>query len=582
MICCSIVLASAASAQIDSQYVITFGANSFEEGVAAGIDASGNGYYLGYFQSDVDFDPDTASTHILTGSRADVYVASYTSTGGLRFAFDIGNRFATSEYAGDLAVRPNGTIAVTGAQPFGTIDYDPDTTATVELSGRVFVASYDSAGHFIFASAAAALDAASTGRGESVAFDRRGNVYATGAFVGTLDFAGSTFTGPGVLTSVDGSDIFVVSYTADGDFRFAFSIDGEGSDRGLGIAVDSTANIFLTGDFGDELHFDRDDTDLNGDTERRTSAGSSDLFLASYDSLAVFRFAFALGGEFDDVGEGVDVDEAGLVYITGKVAAEVDFDPGPIERLRAGSPNGSAFLASYLNTGVFRYAVVLEGGSSTGRDVSTTAEGKSIIVGSFGGEIDLDPGDDEALFTSVAGSDAFAARYSLYGNYILGYALQGAGSSDALGVDLNADEGHVITGAFTGSIDFDPTDGSDVRTGNGQTDGYIARYPATFIVSNESPVVVSGPHDELTMSSPYPNPAYGPVYFTIDAAELPGLTLTIHDVTGRRVWVPQLRRRAGRASVEVQLDTSRLASGVYLIVARSGEKIGSHRVVVYR
>ncbi len=228
------------NAQTEAQYVVTFGAASTEEGVAAGIDAIGNGYYIGTFQSDVDFDPDSTADHILSAARQDVYVVSYTSDGRLRFAFDIGNSFAISEYAGDIAVRPNGTFAVTGAQPFGTIDYNPDTTSTVELSGRVFVASYDSSGAFRFARVAVGFDAASTGRGESIAYDQHGNAFVTGSFVGTLDFDGSTFTGPGTITSTDGNDVFVASYTTDGDLRYVFAIDGSGQDNGHGIAADSS------------------------------------------------------------------------------------------------------------------------------------------------------------------------------------------------------------------------------------------------------------------------------------------------------------------------------------------------------
>ncbi len=330
----------------------------------------------------------------------------------------------------------------------------------------------------------------------------------------------------------------------------------------------------------DELFFDRQDTDANADTERRQSAGSSDIFLASYDSTAAFRFAFALGSENDDVGNGVDIDQYGIVYLTGKASGDVDFDPGLDQQIRSGAPNGSAFLAGYWNVGVFRYGLVLTGGSSSGNDVSTSATGKSIVAGSFVGQVDLDPGPGQALFTSTSGTNAFASRYSLLGDYILGYALDGSGISAAEGVDLNADEGHVITGRFSGSVDVDPTDGVDFRQGNGQTDVFIARYPAEYIVSND-PVPTPQISTTLSMTAPYPNPTSSDFQFVLEAESNDELMLTLYDVSGRKVNAAITRTKSGDVIV-VRVNTAGLATGVYSVVARVGSEMSSRSLVVHR
>jgi hypothetical protein len=240
------VALSSAPAEAQSGYAITFGGSSFEEGVGASLDEAGNGYYTGTFRGTVDFDPDT-STVELTAAGEDVYVVSYDGDGRLRFAFNIGNAFGTDEYVGDIAARADGSFVVTGTQPFGAIDYDPDPTGIEERAGIIYIAGYDNSGSFEFAVAAPGLGTANSGAGESVAFDPSGNVYVAGSFVGTIDLAGIGSSGPGVISSVSSTDGFVASYEPNGVFRNALRIAGDGAVAALGVTADARGNVFVTG-----------------------------------------------------------------------------------------------------------------------------------------------------------------------------------------------------------------------------------------------------------------------------------------------------------------------------------------------
>ena len=190
-----------------------------------------------------------------------------------------------------------------------------------------------------------------------------------------------------MITSAGSHDIFVASYTNDGEFRYAFRLGGPNADEGLGVAADSEGNVYVTGYFRETAAFDPDDSDGDGDIEERTVNGGVDLFFASYDSVGVFRFLYTLGSSLparEDVGRELMVDANDNVYLAGTFHSTLAFDPddsdgdGDIEE-RTASGNGSAFLASYTSEGVFRFVTVPTGGPSGAFGLDTDAAGRSFI-----------------------------------------------------------------------------------------------------------------------------------------------------------------------------------------------------------
>lgn len=167
-------------------------------------------------------------------SRYDIFVASYSRTGELRWGFSLGiaafgaGLEAEGGVSGggglfrDLAVDEDGNVFVTGSFE-GTVDFDPGINE-VSLTGNgadLFLASYDKSGAFRFVFSVG--DTSDDDRSNSIALDRDGNAYITGSFRGTADFD----PGDGVhaLASI-GRDAFVASYDGSGGLRYAFSLGG--------------------------------------------------------------------------------------------------------------------------------------------------------------------------------------------------------------------------------------------------------------------------------------------------------------------------------------------------------------------
>ena len=142
----------------------------------------------------------------------------------------------------------------------------------------------------------------SNGVGDGIATDSDSNSYITGYFVGAATFGSTT------LTSSGSDDIFIAKLNSSGSWDWAVKAGGSSDDNGLGIAVDSSGNAYITGYFEGTAAF--------GSTSLVTS-GSRDIFIAKLDTNGSWQWAVKAGGTGNDAGRGIAIDSSGNVYATG-------------------------------------------------------------------------------------------------------------------------------------------------------------------------------------------------------------------------------------------------------------------------
>ncbi|MEZ5063438.1 MAG: SBBP repeat-containing protein [bacterium] len=293
--------------------------NRVERGTAIAVDENDHVYLTGIINGDTDFDGPGGELPVPLNGLTDGFVASYSTNGGYRFGFAVGSTLADAGYG--IAARGN-ECCVTGAFR-GTVDFDPAAEIETRTSNGnldLFVARYSSTGALL---SVAAVGGPFDDIGYALALDAAGNVFATGEFRDTVDFD----PGPGqsLVTSAGNRDLFLASYTAAGDLRFAFGLGNTNDMVGLGLAVDVGGEPWITGRFTGTVDFDPGPGDAS-------ITGNQEAFVAGYSGAGTFRLAhrFPDVGSLDsDSGEGIALDVGGSVHVVGTFAGTNDFDPGP-------------------------------------------------------------------------------------------------------------------------------------------------------------------------------------------------------------------------------------------------------------
>jgi uncharacterized repeat protein (TIGR01451 family) len=218
-----------------------------------------------------------------------------------------------------------------------------------------------------------------------------------------------------------GVDAFVVKVTADASgLDYATYVGGSLDDRGLGIAVDSAGNAYITGETNSgQTSF----PDGNGFSAvpgfDHTQNGGVDAFVAKLNAAGTaLLYASYVGGSGDDKGNGIAVDGLGNAYVTGETnSTETTFPdgngfdavPGP-DRTQNGGVD--AFVAAFNAAGTgFLYATYLGGsGDDRGKGIALDGAADAYVVGETSSTETTFPDRIGPDLTHNGGVDAFVAK----------------------------------------------------------------------------------------------------------------------------------------------------------------------------
>lgn len=120
------------------------------------------------------------------------------------------------------------------------------------------------------------------------------------------------------------------------------------------MAVDNEKNILVSGYFSGTFDFD---FSLNkAEITSWKDGNGSDMFIASYDSLLNYNWAFSYGPGSDQNIYNILTDKYGNIYVNGFAYKTTDFDPSADIALLSANSNGEvSFLAKYDKAGNFKW-----------------------------------------------------------------------------------------------------------------------------------------------------------------------------------------------------------------------------------
>jgi hypothetical protein len=442
----------------------------------------GSVYVCGHFTGTVNFGRFTGWQHRTSNGSKDIFVAKYSADDRLMWVRTVGG--SGEDKANDLAVDDAGNVYVTGSFR-STVDFDPNFYARdyhiAKGNTDIFLMKLSSGGHYRWTVATGGT-ATTFEAGYGVAVDHDNNIYMTGAYEGSaVNFNPRGYTrylyAPGDL------NIFLSKYDPNGMNLWAksfgdYSLDDMG---GRSIAVDSYNNVYFAGSFAGTCRFD-----FYSSYASLTSAGYQDGFVSSFTKTGGFRWAKRIGGTYSDYVYDVTVDVHNNVGIGGRARGAVSYVSGGFTTF---NNTQDAFFARLTSTGSFQWAkhIASEGDWDDVYSVVMDGCGRMYVGGRFCKEGDFDPSTGTYnLYAPECGAwyqnyAYFVACYGADGSYQWAKtsgtnSAPGTGTSQILGMALNACESLYTVGDFSSSQNFDISGGTHTLTPAGGIDAFVSKH----------------------------------------------------------------------------------------------------------
>lgn len=521
---------------------------AYDYGYGVSTDNAGNVYVAGKFELNADFRGQT----LPCAGNHDIYVAQYSSSGTLNWIQTGGGTLG--DYAHALTCDGSAVYICGEIEGSGTIQF-PGSSITLQGHGDNdgFVAKYDLNGTLLWATD---LGGGGNDKALGISYDAAGNTYVCGRYTGVAYFGTQAISGFGDI------DIFVTKLDPNGNVLWVRNAGSADRDEALGIKCDALGNAYVCGMYHDGATFGS--TTL---AAPKPSGGGSymDMFLAKYDKDGTLKWVKNGGGDYDDVGWSVTMDNAGKIFVAGEFNADGNF--GGTHVYTVG--NADVFVACYNSSGAVQW-VQKGGGKLIDRARGIACDGENLYIsGQFGGTASF--GSYPA--TAADSSDIFVA--SLTNNGAFRWAMAAGGVADSLetlgyesgdGICATSTGDVYSTGAMLNGASFGPTDLSPYK----RTDMFLAKIHQNGIIINNI-----AQHSAGSTFSIYPNPGNG--MFTIAAgAELKGnVSIIIYNALGQVVL-----EKTYEDFANARFNMSDKEKGVYFVRLRSVKEEINTKLVI--
>ena len=351
----------------------------------------------------------------------------------------------------------------------GIVDFDPGIGVT-ELNdddGRNFICKYDSTGNLLWVKQ---IDASLV----DIETDLFGNLYMAGGFWGSVDF--DLDTGTTIIADYPGR--FVSKYNSAGGLIWVKTVEGSFNALGPALAVDSMQNVYMTGSFFDTIDIDPgpDVHLLTATQPLQVGFDGSDMYVCKFDSAGNLLWANDIGGNGDDAGSFIEVDNAGNIYISGYFNDTVNFDT-----------SGSGYEITTDYWGVFMAKFDTSGTLTWVRSyapnrmnfevpIAVDNEGNLFATGTFRDSISFGVGAGIPDVTSYGEEDAFIIGLNENGDYIFSESLGSSGTDMGTGITVNGNGDLYISGSFSDTLFHNTLNSYPEPVSNGFRDFFVAKY----------------------------------------------------------------------------------------------------------
>jgi len=243
---------------------------------------------------------------------------------------------------------------------------------------------------------------------------------------------------------------------------------GSGDSKPTGMVVDKQNNIYISGYFAGTVDFDP-----STGVKNLTSVGGYDIFVGKYKPDGTLIWAESMGGNALDQVNCMSVDKDGNPTIIGQFqSSNLDADPGPGVYALSTQAGDDIFIIHLDTNGAFLWAKDIGGtGTDRGEEVSADAQDDVIATAIFSSTFSL---GGTTIGSASSSFNGLVIKYDPAGNLMWYIDLKGTGDTEVYGNGVDSNGDIVVSGSYSGSIDFDPL-GAHKNMNSGGS-GFVAKY----------------------------------------------------------------------------------------------------------
>ena len=303
------------------------------------------------------------------------------------------------------------------------------------------------------------------------AVDASGDIIVVGSFMSTANFRPSGAADN--VTAAGNRDAFVAEYSSSGSLNWIVPFPGQSTSavgQTSAVAVDASGNIEVAGSFSGSVKF--------GSTTL-AAPSMTDAFVAKLNSSGTVLWAVQTTGTTSkvDAASAIAPDGSGGAYVAGSYYSAMTV--GSTVLTAAGQ--SEAWAAHLDSTGHFLWAKSTSGSAGSVAVMNGLAvdpSGRLVMAGNFAGSVNFDPAGSTVL-TGAGSYDV--ATWVLNADGTLAWAKGFGGpnydQAGAVAVDTSGDV--YVTGAFSGTVNFNPSGTAINLTAKGTYDVFVLKLSPT-------------------------------------------------------------------------------------------------------
>jgi hypothetical protein len=410
-----------------------YGGSGYDYVESSAIDASDNVYLAGTTSSN-SFISSGGFQNIYGGGIQDAFIIKFTTSGIRIWSTYYGG--SGTEYGYSVAINAIGNVYLAG---------ETSSSSSIATGGHqntyggsnndAFLVKFNSSGIRIWGTY---YGGNVSDIGTEATVDLSGNIYLTGVTNSTTGIA----LGGHQISYGSGVDAFLVKFNSNGVRLWGTYYGGSGYDGTNFCKTDGLGNIYITG-------YSNSNNSIAIGGHQNVIGGGNDAFLAKFNSTGVRIWATYYGGNANDGGGSISIDDIGNIYMVGGTSSNNNISSNGFQNNSGGA--GDAFIVKFNSSGQRIWGSFLGGSQAeSANSCIVDITGNIYLAGRTASTSGIALGGFQNYYGGGT-NDAFMSAFNSSGNLLWSSYFGGTGTEYGNSIVMDA-TGNIYLSGETSSV----------------------------------------------------------------------------------------------------------------------------------